>query len=1039
MRTVTTGLELCFLLLASSVCRGVPPGETVRVGVYQNPPKVFITPDGKTTGLFPEVLDDVAKRHGWRIEYVPGTWQECLDRLEAGTIDLLVDVAVSEERREWMAFSAEPVLVNWGMVYARTDLPIRSFLDMQSRSVAVMRGSIHTEGSQGIKALTRQFGVACRFVEVDSYREVLMLLDSKQADVGVVNRLFGTLNADDFEVAPTPIIFNPRVLAFAAHKGNERNARLLRQIDEDLQTAKQTPDSVYHQVLAYYLGGATRDWQGHEQQYLHPLDLSPEQFRWIREHPVIRFSMDADFAPFEIPGNEGPPRGMAADFLNLVAQKTGLKFQLVRHPNWSDSLDALRDRRIDLVPCIGRSKDREAFLIYGEPYLQFARVVVTRLDSPVRDLADLENLRVGVQVDSSHDGFLKEHTSIQPRLYPTFAECLLAVSRGEVDAAVGNLAPATYRMQELALTNVKLACHAGSGTHDLSFGVRRDWPELAAILNRAMASITPQQRRAILAKWLPLPKAAATGLDLTRQEREWLLMHPRIRVAWDRSWAPIEFACPTDGRPQGISVEYIRALEGMLGVEFDMSHSGDWQSAYAKLKSGQLDMSSCLAITPERLKYLDFTETYLASPVVLFARQDTPYLCDMSELKGLRVAVVRDYATDEWMTRDHPDLPLTRVESIAEAFDRLGRGEIDVFVGSVLPGNYYLSKEQHGNIKVAGETPYTYKLRMAVRKDWPIFAGILRKALAAMPETDRTAFYRKWVWVKYEHGFDYSLLAKTIGVALLVILAFVYWNRRLRSEITRREKAQAALADSENALRTSYDDLKAMERLKDNLVHMIVHDLRSPLAAVSGSLELLADESAGLTSTTDEPTPLELAQAGAQSAMQMAQALLDISRLEAGKMPLHMADVDLQAVARDAIATMGVQARLADIRLVLSGRSVWGQADPEILHRVLIDLISNAIRASQAGTAVDVVTTVDSARAVVEVRDSGCGIPPDRLDAVFDRFASIDRDGRQRGAVGLGLSFCKLAVEAHGGRVVVESEAGKGSVFRVDLPLARCA
>lgn len=225
MRKLLTRLAVC-LLLVHLLAAGAIAAEGVRVGAYQNPPKVFATPDGHTAGVFPEVLDTIAARRDWHIEYVHGTWLECLNRLQDGKIDLMVDVAISEERRALYNFSGEPVLVNWGMAFSRTGLSVDTFLDMENRTVAVMRGSIHTEGRQGIKALMDRFGVHCSFIEVDDYHDVLMLLDSKQADVGIVNRLFGALHGDAYEVSPTPIIFNPRVLAFATRKGSQRGARL---------------------------------------------------------------------------------------------------------------------------------------------------------------------------------------------------------------------------------------------------------------------------------------------------------------------------------------------------------------------------------------------------------------------------------------------------------------------------------------------------------------------------------------------------------------------------------------------------------------------------------------------------------------------------------------------------------------------------------------------------------------------------------------------------------------------------------------------
>ena len=1026
MRTLISLPACCLLvlLLASSLFAGT----LVRVGAYENPPKVLVTPEGRVTGIFPELLDAIAHERDWQIEYVPGSWEECLARLESGQIDLMVDVALTEERKTRFAFSQEPVLVNWGTIYSRNDLRVDSFEDLRNRSVAVMRGSVHTEGEQGIKALTRQFGIPCHFLEVENYEQVLMLVDSKQADLGVVNRLFGALQANSFELRPSPLIFNPRLLQFAAARSSTRNQALLRQIDQSLATAKSDPVSLYHEVLAYYLSGGEQMRLGRETQTFAPLDLSPAQRVWIAEHPVIRYDVDPGFAPFESLSEEGKHQGMSAEFLELIAQLTGLEFKRLPHASWPESVQALQEREIDLLPCLGYGEERRHFLAYSEPYLSFARVIVTRMDSPVQGLQDLDSLRVAVQRNSSHHAFLREETSIEATLKLSFEECLLALSRGEVDAVLGNLAVATHVMQNRALSNLKLAAYVSSDPQPLSIGVRKDWPELTGILNKALKAITPRQRNAILAKWLPLPRAAKPGLELSQEEREWLLMHPRIRVAWDPGWAPVEFA-DAEGNPQGISIEHLKAAESLLGVRFELSESTDWQGNYKKLQDGELDMSSCLAITPDRMHLLEFTDSYLEAPVVYFTREEMPYLHAVAELQDLRVAVVSEYATEEWLHRDCPELPLRRVESLADGFELLAKGEVDVFLASVLSGNYYLSQNRFRDLKIAGESPYCYKLRMAVRKDWPLFRSALQKALRALPEADRRSFYRKWVWLRYEHGLDYTLALKVLALALVVILVFLYWNRRLRREVQARKRAQAALAEREQALRKSYAELKELEELKENLTHMIVHDIRSPLSLITGALDLMEMSPEG-----GDANDLNMARAGAQRVTAMAQSLLDICRLEEGRLPLHRVKTNLRTLATEAIEAMRIQALLSDVRLQQQGQALFCKLDPDIMHRVLVNLLTNAIQASPGQGAVLVSWHDQGEHVVIEVRDRGRGIPASLHDTLFEKFTTVETSGSRKTSIGLGLAFCRLAVEAHGGEISVESVESKGSTFRVLLP-----
>jgi len=244
-RRVSVVLVVFALVTASSVLADV----SVRVGVYDNPPKVYLDELGNARGLFPELVDAMAARQGWTVEYVAGTWTEGLERLEAGEIDVMVDVAYTAPRASLYAFTDEVVLVNWGIVYARKGVEIPSLPDLNGLRVAVMRGSTHTVDPGGIVDLVEQFGISCTFIEAVDYDAVFQLLDRGEADAGVVNRVFGAANEARYRVERTPILFNPSEIRFALPKNGPLTARLIERIDANLAAWKADPNSVYYQIL----------------------------------------------------------------------------------------------------------------------------------------------------------------------------------------------------------------------------------------------------------------------------------------------------------------------------------------------------------------------------------------------------------------------------------------------------------------------------------------------------------------------------------------------------------------------------------------------------------------------------------------------------------------------------------------------------------------------------------------------------------------------------------------------------------------------
>ncbi len=226
----------------------------MRVGAYDNRPKIYFGENGDVIGLYRDLLDEFARQQRWEIEYVPGKWEECLERLEAGEITMMPDVAYSAERAERFKFNKENILVNWGRIYVARGSKIDCLPELEGKTIAVMKSSIHTEGSDGVKSLMEQFNIPCSFREVDDYTEVFELLHRRKVDAGVVNRIFGSKHEGLYRVQRTSVIFNPVELKFAFKKDFEDTQKIIPAIDSMLAELKKDYDSIYYKSIENHLG-----------------------------------------------------------------------------------------------------------------------------------------------------------------------------------------------------------------------------------------------------------------------------------------------------------------------------------------------------------------------------------------------------------------------------------------------------------------------------------------------------------------------------------------------------------------------------------------------------------------------------------------------------------------------------------------------------------------------------------------------------------------------------------------------------------------
>lgn len=258
--------------------------------------------------------------------------------------------------------------------------------------------------------------------------------------------------------------------------------------------------------------------------------------------------------------------------------------------------------------------------------------------------------------------------------------------------------------------------------------------------------------------------------------------------------------------------------------------------------------------------------------------------------------------------------------------------------------------------------------------------------------------------------------------------------RRLEPE---QEEAMLILARQVAAhfrLRRSYAQLRRLEELRDSLTHMIVHDLRQPLQALIGGLETLP----GLGELNPEQQEfLALAEEGGETLLGMINDLLDIAQMESGSLELERRSLPAGELVDAAVSQVRQLASLQGVELRTETQRadapVYGDGDK--LRRTLVNLLGNAVKFTPVGGRITLTVQSSGNETLFSVSDTGEGIPREAFDRIFEKFGQVeDRRAGRKNSTGLGLTFCKMAVEAHGGRIWVESELGRGSTFSFTIP-----
>ncbi|WP_019613852.1 PAS domain S-box protein [Psychromonas ossibalaenae] len=487
---------------------------------------------------------------------------------------------------------------------------------------------------------------------------------------------------------------------------------------------------------------------GEEQPPLpNPLELFTSDERlWLSEHPKIQIAINDSWPPMDYVDQNGQPRGIGVRFINALNKRLDDRLQIVSGP-WKQVYEAVKNKEIDAVMDFTPKPDREPYFNITEAYIDVPHAIFARSDYPyLNGLNKLNGKKVGLERGFHAVKFFRDsYPGIELTEYNSTSDALDAVSKGDVDAYIGNRAVAMYIIENELLSNVRQHAKINETSSVNAIAVRKDWPILKDILNKALQNISKKERTEVL-DLRGLSESSQSSVMLTRSERKWLEEHPVINVHNEKDWAPFNYF--DYDTPRGLSIDYMNLLAEKLDIKVSYRTGPSWSEFLGLIKNKNLDVMLNIVKTQERQKYLLFTQPYMKNPNVIISRNDNPF-DNIDDLQGRIVAFPKGFFYEELLTRDYPQIKRLAVEDSLASLKAVALGDADAALGEDAVVRFLMSKNLLSNLYISGEAdignPDVVNLRLGVRDDWPMLHSILSKAMSQVTQEEMTVIQQRWL------------------------------------------------------------------------------------------------------------------------------------------------------------------------------------------------------------------------------------------------------------------------------------------------------
>lgn len=762
------------------------------------------------------------------------------------------------------------------------------------------------------------------------------------------------------------------------------------------------------------------------------LVFSVEEREWLDEHKTLRFTGDPSWLPYEAFDKTGQHIGIVADYLSLIEGKLGISIEIINTKTWPESVTLAQRGEVDILSETSDSS-LSSILSFTDPYLTSPIVIVMK-QGPffVESIDEIKDKKISIL---KNYGFvpkvLERYPSIPFHWSDSIEEGLLSVSTGETDALIATLAQASYYMSELGINNVQIAGRT-EFTTQLGFGIRQDYAPLVSLFNRALDSITTEQRQAVLDKWGRQHFVSKFDFTLLLQLVAVLLYIIVIFIYWNRKLArEVKSRKELEAQTQAL-------IDHVPEQIFVTTPGGQILSANSQaiknfgLQDNKLDQYNATSFyvnKKERTElWAEIKEHGEVNQKVMSFRHVNGSIQSMI-VSAIPVVYKRQSAILTIAVDITERLNIERaLKESQDRFELAAQGSgIGLWEYVADTGDYWFS-QRFSELLGYGDskellTPAIWKASIHTEDKAASFAAFDAHIAADVPydiEFKMQTKQGEWRW--------FSGMAKSLRDEQ----GRAYRTSGSMADITKRKTIEKQLKDAKQVAETA-------NRYKSEFLSNMSHEIRTPLNAILGFTGLLKEQ----VKEPKQATFVKTIHSAGINLLTLINDILDLSKIEAGKIEIRKKACNLHDLFREIADTFSMQMVEKGIHFSLDMDSKIPDnlyIDSQRLSQVLLNLVGNAVKFTDTGfirISVQVKSedpNYSKLDLLIKVEDSGRGIARPDHERVFETFGqSSDRQLKNHGGTGLGLSISKRLVDLMQGELSLVSKLGVGTTFFVRL------